>query len=293
MKVFGVGIQSMAGENGDNSADTSQGVKRDFKLTALVTQLNELSAKIVKVENQCKSQVMYIPPHDKKQSRDMENNRVEETLQIILQKITKQDPMLEEMTESIEVKTTNVLKSTDWRENGQSVNRRRDMVRSNLTEPPYKKAKGITINEEGSNPSKMRGDDLQPRHKGKRKKHIARKGAAIEPDFPEPEDEQPLINRRDALRARSQPTATSTPSVATPPTTNSVPAQASSVTPALPIVPPPRLLNRLKGDGLRTIIKEKLLPMEGLEGKHSDVLETLRYHGFEQFTQPRGPFIPS
>ncbi|KAG5595266.1 hypothetical protein H5410_036498, partial [Solanum commersonii] len=81
------------------------------------------------------------------------------------------------------------------------------------------------------------------------KKHIARKKAAIEPDFPEPEDEQPLINQRDALRARSHPTTTSTPSVATPPTTNSVPAQGSSVTPARPIVHPPRLLNRLKGDG--------------------------------------------
>ncbi|KAG5589772.1 hypothetical protein H5410_040286 [Solanum commersonii] len=33
--------------------------------------------------------------------------------------------------------------------------------------------------------------------------------------------------------------------------------------------------------------------MEGLDGKHSDVLETLRYHGFKQFTRPRGPYIPS
>ncbi|KAG5611743.1 hypothetical protein H5410_023024 [Solanum commersonii] len=77
------------------------------------------------------------------------------------------------------------------------------MVRTNLTKPPQRKVKGITINEEGSNPPKRRGDDLQLGDKGKRKKHIARKGAAIEPDFSEPEDEQPLINRRDALRARS------------------------------------------------------------------------------------------
>ncbi|KAG5570882.1 hypothetical protein H5410_060648, partial [Solanum commersonii] len=69
--------------------------------------------------------------------------------------------------------------------------------------------------------------------------------------------------------------------------------RAPSVTPALPIVPPPRLLNRLKGDDLWTIIEEKLLSLEGLEGKYPDVLETLRCHGFEQFTQPRDPYIPS
>ncbi|KAG5616516.1 hypothetical protein H5410_016340 [Solanum commersonii] len=74
---------------------------------------------------------------------------------------------------------------------------------------------------------------------------------------------------------------------------NSVPAQAPPpVTPALPVLPPPRLLNRLKGDGLQTIIEDKLLSMEGLEGKHLDVLETLQYHGFEQFTRPRDLTFP-
>jgi len=124
------------------------------------------------------------------------------------------------------------------------------MVHTNLTEPPQKKAKGITINEGGSRHSQKRKKDLPQGDKGKRKKHIAKKGAAIEPDFSELEDEQPLINRREALRARSQSTAASTPSAATHSTTDSVPAQAPSVTPALPIVPPPRLLNRLKGNGL-------------------------------------------
>uniref|UniRef100_M1DLS7 Uncharacterized protein n=1 Tax=Solanum tuberosum TaxID=4113 RepID=M1DLS7_SOLTU len=45
--------------NGDNSAETSQGVERNFELTALVTQLNKLSTKITEVENQCKSQGRY------------------------------------------------------------------------------------------------------------------------------------------------------------------------------------------------------------------------------------------
>uniref|UniRef100_M1DM33 Uncharacterized protein n=1 Tax=Solanum tuberosum TaxID=4113 RepID=M1DM33_SOLTU len=45
----------MAEGNDSNSAATSQEVERDFKLTTLVTHLNELPTKISEVENQCKS----------------------------------------------------------------------------------------------------------------------------------------------------------------------------------------------------------------------------------------------
>ncbi|KAG5609917.1 hypothetical protein H5410_021198 [Solanum commersonii] len=106
-------------------------------------------------------------------------------------------------------------------------------------------------NEGGSNPPKRRGKDLPPGNKGKRKKHVARKGIAIETqaNFSEPEDKQPLINRRDELRARSQSISTSIPSASTPPATD-------------------LLLNRLKGERVCTILEEKLLSTEGLEGKH-------------------------
>uniref|UniRef100_M1CER9 Uncharacterized protein n=1 Tax=Solanum tuberosum TaxID=4113 RepID=M1CER9_SOLTU len=76
----------MAEGSGGKLVETNQGVEREFKLTALVTQLNNLASKISEVENQCKSQGRYIPPHERKKSRDRENNCVEDTQQIILQK---------------------------------------------------------------------------------------------------------------------------------------------------------------------------------------------------------------
>uniref|UniRef100_M1DQ97 Uncharacterized protein n=1 Tax=Solanum tuberosum TaxID=4113 RepID=M1DQ97_SOLTU len=144
-------------------------------------------------------------------------------------------------------------------------------------------------------PEKKRKQDLPPGDKDKRKKHIAKKGTKVEPVVSEPEDEQPLIDQREEFMVRNQPTTTGTPSTANPPTTESVPAPAPPPTvPALPVDPhPPRLLNRLKGDVLRTILEEKLLSVEGLEGKHSEVLATIKFYEFKQITRPRGPYNPS
>uniref|UniRef100_M1DPL8 Polyprotein protein n=1 Tax=Solanum tuberosum TaxID=4113 RepID=M1DPL8_SOLTU len=285
----------MAEGNGGNSAETSQEVERDFKLTALVSQLDELAIKILEVENQCKSQMRF------KCRKCLENAEWR-----VKWSVGGSSKRLDGNHDSD--RRLDLQEIAGPIENGglgdHSANRRVNrqvrlmlpkgreldyMVCTNLTTQHQKKAQGITINEWGSNHPKRRGKELPPGNKGKRRKHILRKGVAIEThvDFYEQEDEQPLINRRDELRARSQSTSTTVPSAATLFDTDSVPAQEPPMAPTAPIAPPPRLLKFFKGDGVWTILGEKLLFMKGLEGKYPDVMDTLRYHEFEHSS--RGP----
>uniref|UniRef100_M1DTR3 Putative plant transposon protein domain-containing protein n=1 Tax=Solanum tuberosum TaxID=4113 RepID=M1DTR3_SOLTU len=86
-------------------------------------------------------------------------------------------------------------------------------------------------------------------------------------EFSEPEDKEPFSHRRSRRQARSQSSPTRVLAATTPPKTDSMPAQAPPVAPAPLIITPPRLLNRLKINGVRTILEEKLLAMKGLDNK--------------------------
>uniref|UniRef100_M1DH26 Integrase core domain containing protein n=1 Tax=Solanum tuberosum TaxID=4113 RepID=M1DH26_SOLTU len=214
-----VGALSMAGGNGDNSVEMSQEIERDFEFTALVNQLNELSTKITEVENQCRNQGRAPKAHgdSPKVFLSLFGCTPEFVLHCYFRWIITCSPKVfsDSPTRLFHRRVAKNLQAKPF-----------DMVHTNLNGPPQKKAKGITINEEGSRPSQKRKQDLPPGDKGKRKKHIARKGSAIEPDFSEPEDEQPLIHQHNRLRDRPQLTPTKVSSDATPLTTESVPAPA-------------------------------------------------------------------
>ena len=85
---------------GGKSVEGDREVKDDFKLTTLVSKLNDFTTKIFEVENKCKSQRRYMPTHGSNKSIEDYKSRVEVTRQIILQQITYQDLLLDEMGEN-------------------------------------------------------------------------------------------------------------------------------------------------------------------------------------------------
>uniref|UniRef100_M1DLW3 Uncharacterized protein n=1 Tax=Solanum tuberosum TaxID=4113 RepID=M1DLW3_SOLTU len=106
----------------------------------------------------------------------------------------------------------------------------------------------------------------------------------------EPEKDQLVRVRREELYSKSIHGPATVP---IPPTPPPPPAQIVEHDPPPAQVLPPLSLNRVKAEGLRTILELKQLSIDEVVERYLEVWNTIKFHKFEIFNKPRGSYIPT
>uniref|UniRef100_M1DFK0 Putative plant transposon protein domain-containing protein n=1 Tax=Solanum tuberosum TaxID=4113 RepID=M1DFK0_SOLTU len=173
-----------------------------------------------------------------------------------------------------------------------------------------RKTKGIILNEDATTPKgkAIKSHTNGGKGKGKEKApdvssdtddiyttHLTNfecEGEHQEPQIANSDDDELVAAQRVELRSKkmNDPSRIRDPQLTIPPP----PVQKQAVVLAPHVQgPPPKSMNKLKIEGLKTILEEKRLSTDGVIDWYPEIMDCLKSHKFQIFTKPRGLYIPS